>query len=79
MDWEHITGPPYGRRTHRLPVPGGWVYRVETQDHSDSTCFVPAPPNIDLCPKCSCPGAWAPRQANNGVPVFYCVQCDESE
>ena len=72
MDWEHITGPPYGRRTHRLPVPGGWVYRVETQDHSDSTCFVPAPPAYNLCPKCACPDSLC----HPDLPVRLCPQCN---
>lgn len=47
--WELVYEPPYGAHiTHRMAVPGGWLYKVEVSSNeghqvSISTCFVPHP------------------------------------
>jgi len=42
-EWEYVTGEKFWE-TWRLPVPGGWLYRVtggEGQHANFAMCFVP--------------------------------------
>jgi hypothetical protein len=60
-EWKEVANDPW---THRLAVPGGWLYCVTTlsgdgQEYRCSLAYVPAPPEGEEDPdlaKCDCKG-----------------------
>ena len=41
--WEAVVDTEYNREVERLPVPGGWIYRVSIGLYKSAIIFVPRP------------------------------------